>query len=85
MSECREKPIPVRPRRDDFLDHHRGVKEIRAHAAVLFGQVRTQHALLPRLGSTVTVDMALFFPLGMERHRMLFEELADAVAKEFVL
>ncbi|MNN74579.1 hypothetical protein D3C81_1907900 [compost metagenome] len=69
----------------DLLDHHRTVEKVRPQAAVFFRQVRAEHPRLPGLVPEFAVDMALFLPLRMERHRLFFEEGADAVAKQFVL
>ncbi|MNQ91477.1 hypothetical protein D3C85_1068610 [compost metagenome] len=69
----------------DFLDHHRTVEKIRPQPAVLFRQMRAQHPRLPCLVPEFAVDIALFFPLPMERHRLFFEERSHAVAEKFVL
>ena len=68
-----------------FLDHHRAVEEVGAHAAVLLGNVRTEHAGLARLVPQGAVDVAILLPLGMERHRLALEELAHGLAEKLVL
>ena len=69
----------------DLLDHHGAVKEVSRHAAIFLGQVRAQHPLLPRLVPERTVDVALFFPLSMKRHGLLFEKFTHAATEKFVL
>ena len=65
----------------DLFDHHRAVKKVRPQPAVRFRQVRAQHPRLPCLVPEFTVDVALFLPLRMKRHRLFFEERSHAVAK----
>ncbi|MNE85419.1 hypothetical protein D3C80_1824170 [compost metagenome] len=47
--------------------------------------MRAEHAGLTGLVPQGTVDMAVLFPLVVVGHRFLFEELAHAVAEEFVV
>ncbi|MNS73824.1 hypothetical protein D3C72_1072770 [compost metagenome] len=68
-----------------FFDHHRTVEKVRPQAAVLFRQVRAKHPRLPCLVPQFAVDIALFFPLPMERHRLFFEKRPHAVAEKLVL
>ncbi|MNC38849.1 hypothetical protein D3C75_874780 [compost metagenome] len=68
----------------DFLDHHGAVEEVGRHATVFLRQVRTEHSRLPRLVPEGAVDIALLLPLGMERHGFFLEELAHAIAKQFM-
>ncbi|MCY1346692.1 hypothetical protein D9M69_327850 [compost metagenome] len=69
----------------DLLDHHRTVEEVSAHAAVLFGNMRTEHAGLAGLVPQGAVDVAVLLPLVVIGHRLLLEKLAHAVAEEFVI
>ena len=73
------------PQAPHLFDHHRAVEKVRPQPAVLFRQMRAQHPRLPCLVPEFAVDIALFFPLPMERHRLFFEERSHAVAKKFVL
>ena len=66
-------PLARQSQATDLLDHHRAVEKVRPEAAVLFRQVRTQHALLPRLVPERAVDVALLLPLCVKRGSFLFE------------
>src|SRR5690606_25365417 len=55
------------------------------HAAVLFRNMRAEHPRIACLVPQRAVDMTVLFPLRMVRHCMLFEKLAHAVAKQFVI
>ncbi|MNO97978.1 hypothetical protein D3C76_897080 [compost metagenome] len=69
----------------DLFDHYGAVEEVSAHAAVLLRDVRTEHARLAGLVPQPAVDMTVLLPLLVIRHRLLLEELAHTVAKEFVV
>src|SRR5690606_41890082 len=45
----------------------------------------TQQARLARLVPESPIHMSVLFPLGMEGHGMLFEELADRIAEQLVV
>ena len=54
-------------------------------ATVLLGHGGAQEAVLAGLAPDGAIDVALLFPLGMERRNFLLDETTETVAKGFML
>ncbi len=73
------------PKAGDLFHHNGGIQIVGTHTAELFRQAWTQHALLTGLIPECAVNLAIFFPLGMEWHGFFLKELDDHVSEGFVV